>query len=224
MGGLLNGVDFCAGNLGNIVHHGIEGRNESCVGRIGEVAVAGYGILHSRYQSVKVAGIVDNLHQTGIIFTADGAEHRVESHDINMLLEVIKASRDIKVENNIKPSKEIQIKVEGFNLNDDLNEILKKMCKVNLVSSIEGETIVRPITNGNVFFKMDEIVNKEEELAKIDKELARLEGEIKRSNGILNNQSFLAKAPEAKINEEKTKLANYEESYNTLLAKKKEFN
>ena len=147
-----------------------------------------------------------------------------KANDINMLLEVIKSSRDIKVENNIKPSQEIQIKVEGFTLNETLIEILKKMCKVNLVDSIDGETIVRPITNGNVYFKMDEIVNKEEELAKIDKELVRLEGEIKRCNGILNNQAFLAKAPEAKINEEKTKLANYQDSYNTLLAKKKEFN
>ena len=145
---------------------------------------------------------------------------QAKANDINMLLEVIKAARDIKIENNIKPSLEIQIKVEGFKLNDTLNDILKKMCKVNLVESIEGETIVRPITNGNVYFKMDEIVNKEEELAKINKELARLEGEIKRSNGILNNQAFLAKAPESKINEEKTKLANYEESYKTLIAKK----
>ena len=149
--------------------------------------------------------------------------NETKANEINMLLEVIKASRDIKVENNIKPSKEIQIKVEGFNVNETLNDILKKMCKVILVDTIEGETIVRPITNGNVYFKMDEIVNKEEELAKIEKELVRLENEIKRCNNILNNQSFLAKAPEAKINEEKSKLANYEESYNTLLAKKKEF-
>ena len=147
-----------------------------------------------------------------------------KANDINMLLEVIKATRDIKTDNNIKPSQEIQIKVEGFDINSTLADILKKMCKANLVEDIAGETIVRPITNGNVYFKMDEIVNKEEELAKIEKELARLEGEIKRSNGILNNQSFLAKAPAAKVEEEKTKLANYQESYNTLLAKKKEFN
>ena len=146
-----------------------------------------------------------------------------KAHDVDMLLEVIRACREIKIENNIKPSLEIQLMVEGFTINETLNDILKKMCKVNLVDSIDSETIVRPITNGNVYFKMDEIVNKEEELEKINKELTKLENEIKRSKNILSNESFLAKAPEAKINEEKTKLQNYEDSYNTLLTKKKEF-
>jgi len=41
-----------------------------------------------------------------------------------------------------------------------------------------------------------------------------------RGEAILNNQSFLAKAPEAKVNAEKDKLAKYKESYETLLSKK----
>ena len=145
-----------------------------------------------------------------------------KSKDIDMLLEIIKVCRDIKIENNIKPSKDIQLAIEGFTANANLKDILVKMCKANVVDKIDGETIVRPITNGNVYFKMDEIVNKEEELLKIDKELQKLEDEIKRSNGILSNESFLAKAPKAKVDAEKEKLANYQESYNTLLAKKKE--
>ena len=145
-----------------------------------------------------------------------------KANGIDKLLEIIKSIRDIKSENNIKPSKEIMLKVEGFTISESLNDILKKMCKVILVDNIDGETIVRPITNGSCLFKLDEIVNKQEELDKIEKELKRLEGEIKRSKGILSNESFMAKAPESKINEEKTKLNNYEESYNTLLNKKKD--
>ena len=145
-----------------------------------------------------------------------------KASSIEKLLEIIKASRDIKSENNIKPSKEIVIKIEGAKLNDSLKDILYKMCKVNVVETIEGETIVRPINNRNVYFKMDEIVNKQEELEKIEKELKRLDNEIARSKGILSNESFLAKAPEAKVNAEKEKLANYEESYKTLLEKKQE--
>ena len=69
---------------------------------------------------------------------------------------------------------------------------------------------------------MSEVVNKQEELEKIAKELSRLEGEIKRSTNILSNEKFLAKAPEAKVNEEKDKLAKYQESYKILLEKKEE--
>ena len=38
----------------------------------------------------------------------------------------------------------------------------------------------------------------------------RLEGELKRVHGMLNNEKFMSKAPEAKIAEEKEKLAKYE--------------
>lgn len=96
------------------------------------------------------------------------------------------------------------------------------MTKLVVVDSIDDETIVRPISAGKISFKMSEVVNKQEELEKITKELARLEGEIKRSTNILSNEKFLAKAPEAKVNEEKDKLAKYQESYKILLEKKEE--
>ena len=35
-------------------------------------------------------------------------------------------------------------------------------------------------------------------------------GELKRVNGMLNNEKFMSKAPEAKINEEKAKLEKYQ--------------
>ena len=37
----------------------------------------------------------------------------------------------------------------------------------------------------------------------------RLEGELARVNGMLSNERFISKAPEAKIAEEKEKLAKY---------------
>ena len=70
---------------------------------------------------------------------------------------------------------------------------------------------------------MNEIVDKKAELEKIEKELSRLEGEIKRSKGMLENERFISKAPAAKVEEERNKLVNYQNSYNTLLEKKKEF-
>jgi valyl-tRNA synthetase len=39
---------------------------------------------------------------------------------------------------------------------------------------------------------------------------------------MLNNERFLTKAPKEKVEEEKEKLRNYQNSYDTLLAKKKE--
>ena len=142
--------------------------------------------------------------------------------NIDILNEIIKTVRDIKTENNIKPSKEIVTLIEGISLDKNLTDILYKMCKTNIVDSIDGEMIVRPITNAKLYFKMDEIVNKQEEIEKIDKELKRLESEIARCKGILSNSKFVDKAPKEKVDAERTKLANYQESYDILQAKKKE--
>ena len=56
-----------------------------------------------------------------------------------------------------------------------------------------------------------DLVDIDKEVERLEKEHKRLEGEIARSNGMLNNEKFVSKAPEAKINEEKEKLAKYTE-------------
>ncbi len=60
---------------------------------------------------------------------------------------------------------------------------------------------------------LSDIINVDEEIAKCEKELERLTKEIKRCEGMLNNQNFISKAPEAKVNAEKEKLKNYREQY-----------
>ena len=55
--------------------------------------------------------------------------------------------------------------------------------------------------------------NLEEEKKKLAKELEKLTGEIKRCEGMLNNPNFVNKAPEAKVNAEKDKLAGYQQQY-----------
>ena len=109
-----------------------------------------------------------------------------------------------------------------FAIDDSFKAILLKMVKANIVDGINGETIVRPISKGKVYFAMNEVVNVEEEIAKIEKELKNLEAEINRSNGILSNENFIKKAPLSKVEREKEKLAKYQTSYDTLLAKLKE--
>ena len=57
---------------------------------------------------------------------------------------------------------------------------------------------------------MDALIDLEEEKGKLEKEIARLENEIKRCSGMLKNPGFVNKAPEAKVNAEKEKLASYQ--------------
>ena len=146
-----------------------------------------------------------------------------KANDIDKVIEIIKATREIRTENNIKPSLPLHVLIDGFNANDSISSIIFRMCKLNILDSTIEETIVRPTTFGKVSYIMDEIVDKKAELEKINKELVRLESEINRSNNMLSNEKFISKAPQTKIDEEKAKLINYQNSYNTLIEKKKEF-
>ncbi|MDY3091581.1 MAG: valine--tRNA ligase [Erysipelotrichaceae bacterium] len=154
--------------------------------------------------------------------TYDGVDLNA-ADKVDTLIEIIKEVRELKTENNIKPSQELSMAVETeFAIDDSFKAILLKMVKANIVDGIDGETIVRPISKGKVYFAMNEVVNVEEEIAKIEKELKNLEAEINRSNGILSNENFIKKAPLSKVESEKEKLAKYQTSYDTLLAKLKE--
>ena len=48
-----------------------------------------------------------------------------------------------------------------------------------------------------------------QEIERLKKEEKRLTGELARVNGMLNNEKFMGKAPQAKIDEEKAKLEKY---------------
>ena len=60
-----------------------------------------------------------------------------------------------------------------------------------------------------MYMPFAELVDVEKEIERLTKEQGKLQGEIKRATGMLNNPKFVEKAPEAKIAEEKEKLAKY---------------
>ena len=142
--------------------------------------------------------------------------------DVKQLISIIKTIREVKVENNLKPSFELDIMLKDndnniIEVNDDYINIIAKMIKCHIVNNIEGNTTIRPIFNGSITINSDALCNKEEEIAKFEKEKTRLEAEIKRSTNMLSNEKFIAKAPAAKVEEEKNKLANYQNQYNLVI-------
>jgi valyl-tRNA synthetase len=52
-------------------------------------------------------------------------------------------------------------------------------------------------------------VDKEAEQARLSKEISRLEGEIAKAHAKLGNESFVARAPAAVVEQEKERLANF---------------
>ena len=75
-----------------------------------------------------------------------------------------------------------------------------------------GEDAVSVVIPGAVvYLPLEDLVDFEKEKERLEKEKARLTKEVARSKGMLSNEKFLSKAPEAKVQEEKEKLAKYEQ-------------
>ena len=69
-----------------------------------------------------------------------------------------------------------------------------------------------------VYLPLEDLVDFEQEIERLKKEEDRLNKEIKRAQGMLANEKFVSKAPEAKVQEERAKL----EKYTQMLAQVKE--
>ena len=63
---------------------------------------------------------------------------------------------------------------------------------------------------------LEDLVDMEKEKERLLKEEERLKKELARSHGMLNNEKFVSKAPAAKIQEERDKLAKYEQMMATV--------
>ena len=67
-----------------------------------------------------------------------------------------------------------------------------------------------------LYIPLEGLINAEEEKYRIEKERARLEAEVARCEKMLSNPGFINKAPKAKIDEEKAKLAKYKDMLNRI--------
>ena len=83
-------------------------------------------------------------------------------------------------------------------------------------AGIEEDAVSVVIPGAVVYMPLEDLVDMEKEKERLLKEEERLKKELARSHGMLNNEKFVSKAPAAKIQEEKDKLAKYEQMMATV--------
>ena len=76
-------------------------------------------------------------------------------------------------------------------------------------SGIGEDAVSAVIPKAAIYMPFAELVDIKKEKERLLKEEERLNKELARVNGMLGNERFVSKAPQAKIDEEKAKLAKY---------------
>ena len=74
---------------------------------------------------------------------------------------------------------------------------------------IADDAVSVVIPEASIYIPFAELVDIAKEIERLQKEEERLTKELARVTGMLSNEKFVSKAPEAKINEEKAKLEKY---------------
>ena len=143
-----------------------------------------------------------------------------EEKEIEILKEAVRGIRNARTGLNVPPSRKAQVYVvtdrsdvasvfeEGklfFATLAYASEVLVQKDK----AGIADDAVSVVIENATVYMPFAELVDIAQEIERLKKEEKRLQGEIARSNGMLNNEKFVSKAPAAKVEEEKGKLAKY---------------
>ena len=135
-----------------------------------------------------------------------------EEKSFEMVIEAIKGIRNRRAEMNVVPSVKAKVYIETaeketFMAGKMFFERLASASEVEVSDKWEMEDCVTVVTDAaRIFIPLSDIVDTEKELARLDKEKKAVQKDLDFLNGKLNNQGFLAKAPEKLIEAEKAKL------------------
>ena len=145
-----------------------------------------------------------------------------EEKAIETIKEAVRGIRNIRTEMNVAPSRKASVYVVSEN--DEIRKIFEEgklffasLAYANEImiqadkTGIADDAVSVVIPGATLYIPFAELVDIAQEIERLKKEQKRLEGELSRSKGMLSNERFLSKAPEAKIAEEKEKLAKYEQ-------------
>lgn len=150
----------------------------------------------------------------------DSMNYRKQEAAVELMKEAVKAVRYIRTEMNAAPSRKINIYVVSENV--EVREIFEgsRSFFMTLSGALEliiqadkdgigNDAVSKVISQAVIYIPFADLVDVSKELERLSKELKRLEGEIERGNKMLSNASFMEKAPEAKVLEERGKLSRY---------------
>ena len=149
----------------------------------------------------------------------DFAEDEAE---VETLKEAVRSIRAIRTEMNVAPSRKANVFIVTESERVRKTFAHSKVFFATLAyasdviiqgdkSGIAEDAVSVMIPDANIYMPFSDLVDIAKEKERLEKEQKKLAGEIQRSTGMLSNERFLSKAPEAKVAEEREKLQKYQQ-------------
>nr|WP_294839780.1 valine--tRNA ligase [uncultured Methylotenera sp.] len=140
---------------------------------------------------------------------------------VAQLKQAVDACRSLRGEMGISPAARVPLiaagDAEALTAYAPYLKALAKLEDVAIVTELpEADAPVMLVNDFKLMLKVEIDVAAEKE--RLGKEIARLEAEINKANGKLNNESFVARAPAAVVEQEKARVADFSASLDKLQA------
>ena len=146
-----------------------------------------------------------------------GLDFRNEETEFERIMEVIKAVRNRRAEMNVPPSKKASVFIVT-SFKDTFESGKAYICRLAYASDVEtGDSFessgaVRVVTDSaTVYMPMKELVDIAAELSRLEKDLKKAEEDRLFFDKKLNNQGFMAKAPEKVVEQQRQGLKKAED-------------
>lgn len=140
---------------------------------------------------------------------------------MKLLMDIIRAVRNIRAEVNVPMSKKVELLIQPANA--EIMQILQKnehflqrFCgtselQIDLELDSPDKAMTAVVTGADLYLPLSGLIDISQEIARLEKELKTLHGEVARIEKKLANEGFIRKAPSNVIESEKAKLADYVE-------------
>ena len=144
--------------------------------------------------------------------------------EMNMVMDVIKVIRNRRAEMNVPPSRKAKVFIATsdtipFKNGSLFFSRLASASEVNVAESFDIEGAVTTVTKKKkIYIPMEELVDKEAELKRLNKELEAAVKDLEFNSKKLNNQGFMAKAPEKVVADVRANAAKYAEKIKMIQA------
>jgi valyl-tRNA synthetase len=150
-------------------------------------------------------------------------------NEMGLLMDIIRAVRNIRAEVNVPMSKKIEMMIKPAN--GEIQSILEnneiyvqRFCgtsSLTVDSSLQSpdKAMTAIVTGAELYLPLAGLIDIAQEISRLEKEIQTLNGEVERIEKKLANEGFVSKAPAKVIDEEKAKLADYAEKRDKVLAR-----
>lgn len=181
-------------------------------------------LLHPYMPFISEEIYMQLVHSDKSIMIAEYPENNYmfenETKAVDEILDIVKQIRNIRAESNIVNSKKtdaVFISKSNKELLEQEIDMIKKLAFIDDLDIYETIPQSKDVSNMlalhteniDMYVDMSSVINKDEERKKIEIEIKKVESELLRANKMLENETFVSKAPPKLIDDEKDKIQKY---------------